>query len=282
MKESMKEQLAKLANSGGLQTSRQSEQLTKRPQRLATQKPHSPRREDTSATTITDAPCKDMFSDFLFLYFSTEAKAKIYSDQLWDTASISSSPIRCNKCSKFHLVDINGLRLVGNEEKIYKYDSSTRKRIPLERCQSCLSSNGIPKAIFPNLEKAQLDLEYLGFEVKHLMYAYKCPHGRGIHLTKQEPTRTKNYLGVVLQKKFAKALREKEKPVTTYVEKRTENQAKNIKLEPITDQSEIDKKVKSSLSGKFKCLSCGWKNNYETKSKCGWCQELGPYENCEL
>jgi hypothetical protein len=278
MNESMKEQLARLANSGGLKTSGQSEQLAQESQRFAIQKPHSPRHEHIPVTTMTGAPCKDMFSDFLFLYFSTEAEAKIYSDQLWDTASISSSPIRCNKCSKFHLVDINGLRLVSDEEKTYKYDSSTRKRIPLKRCQSCLSSNGIPKAIFSDIEEAQLDLEHLGFEVKHPMYAYKCPHGMGIHLTKQEPTGARSYLGLVLQKKFAKSLREKEKPIKNAVEKRTEDHARNIKSEPITDQAEIDKKSESSSSGKFKCLSCGWRNNYETTLKCAWCQELGPYE----
>ena len=278
MKESLKEQLDKLTKSGGLNTSGKREQLPKRSQQLDSQEPHSSRPVAAPGNTMADEACKDIFSEFLFLYFSTEAKAKIYSDQLWDTASISSSPIRCNKCSKFHLVDINGLRLVSDEEKTYRYDSSTRKRMPLKRCQSCLSSNGIPKAIFPDLEEAQHDLEHLGFEVKHPMYAYRCPHGMGIHLTKQEPTRASNYLGAVLQKKLAKTLREKERSLKNPVEKRSESPVENVKSLPSSEKTEVDKKTEKSFSGKFKCLSCGWKNNYDTKLKCAWCQELGPYE----
>lgn len=227
---------------------------------------------------MTCNPCKDMFSEYLFLYFESEALAKTYSDQLWDTASISSSSTKCHVCSYFHLVDINGLRLVSTEEKIYKYDSSTKKRTSLKRCESCVSSNGIPKAIFPDLEEAQHDLEHLGFEVKHPMYAYRCPHGMGIHLTKQEPIRASNYLGVVLQKKLAKALREKERSLKNPVEKRTESSVENVKSLPSSEKTEVDKKTEKSLSGKFKCLSCGWKNNYDTKLKCAWCQKLGPYE----
>lgn len=227
---------------------------------------------------MTSNPCKDMFSEFLFLHFKSEALAKTYSDQLWDTASISSSPNKCHACSYFHLLDVNGLRLLSSEEKIYKYDSTTKKRIPLKRCQSCLSSTGIPKAIFTNLEEAQRDLEHLGFEVKHPMYAYRCPHGMGIHLTKQEPTKTSRYLGIILQNKLAKTLRDRNKSATLNTEKVNVENIVATKAEPKKDLPIPVSKAENSLPPKFHCLSCGYKNNYDSELKCAWCNELGPYE----
>jgi hypothetical protein len=141
-----------------------------------------------------------------------------------------------------------------------------------------LSSNGIPKAIFPDLEEAQHDLEHLGFEVKHPMYAYRCPDGMGIHLTKQEP-RANNYLGVVMQKKLAKTFREKKKFNKNSVEKRTEQPIKIVKSELPKNQDTIDKTKNEPQTRKFKCMSCGWKNNYDAKLKCALCNEFGPYEN---
>jgi len=151
-------------------------------------------------------PCKDITSDFLLLSFTAINEAILYSDALWDTASITSKHYQCSKCEKFHLADENNLPLVS---KVSFFEASMSQKIGeqtelRDRCYQCKSSDGKPKAIFTNLYDAQYSIDRLSIDVRHTMHAYHCPHKNGLHLTKSTPKFANQYIGAVKQSRDSK------------------------------------------------------------------------------
>ena len=120
-------------------------------------------------------PCKDITSDFLLLSFTKINEAILYSDTLWDTASITSKQFQCSKCEKFHLADENNLPLVS---KVSFFEASASQKIGEQnevrnRCHQCKSADGKPKAIFTDLYDAQYSLDRLSVDVIYTSFALK-------------------------------------------------------------------------------------------------------------
>jgi len=223
-------------------------------------------------------PCKDLTSNYLLLRFETENAAVEYREQLWDSASISSKELVCERCGGYHLLDVYGLRLVGKEklqkklhQYIYQKNFSVR-----EKCSICVSAEGKPKAIFKSLRDAQDSLDSLSFDVPHDMYAYNCPALQGVHLTKQSPRIYSQTILTLRQSRFIELLDNEPKVIITRSVVPNEDKVKKT-LKIVGSSNEIDM-TKVSKSKYLLCLACNHRGNLYTDRKCGFCGKLGPYE----
>lgn len=223
-------------------------------------------------------PCKDLTSDYLFLRFETEDAAIEYREQLWDSASISSKEIVCERCGGYHLSDVYGLRLIGKEKSPkqlhqYKYQKNFSVR---EKCTICVSAEGKPKAIFKNIPDAQDSLDSLSFDVPHEMYAYTCPALQGIHLTKQLPRVYNKTIATLRQSRFIELSYNEPKIIITRSVAPNEDKAKKaIKIAGSPNNIDATKVSKSKY---LLCLSCNYRGNLYIDRKCAFCGKLGPYE----
>lgn len=213
-------------------------------------------------------PCKDITSDFLLLSFTKKNEAILYSDTLWDTASITSKQFQCSKCEKFHLADENNLPLVS---KVSFFEASASQKIGDQtefrnRCHHCKSADGKPKAIFTDLYDAQYSLDRLSVDVIYTMHAYQCPHKNGLHLTKLTPKYANQYIGAVKQSRGSKNAFDKASLV-------------EISNNSSTEVSTASRKPNLEKRGTtLVCLSCQYKLNLHTDRKCALCGAIGPYE----
>jgi ribosomal protein L37E len=216
-----------------------------------------------------ETPCIDPYSGYLFFYFKNEKDAKSICDDLWDTASLSSKASWCEICDHFHLVDPNGLKLTSKEKVSFQ---PSGKRIYHDRCPSCTSSNGFPKAIFHNAVSARDALESLPIEIPYPMHLYVCPKGHGNHLTKNPVQYGSNYIATIAQRKVAAdMLQNSNRPSSN---KSAINQERQNKLPHIVRDTDV--MADQAPVKKYICLGCGWKNQ-DNKLKCAACGELGPY-----
>lgn len=214
-------------------------------------------------------PCADPYSGYLFFYFKNEQDAKAISDELWDTASLSSKAAWCEICDHFHLVDQNGIKLTSKEKVTF---NPSGNRIYYDKCTRCTSNTGAFKAIFKNAISAQEALESLPIEIPYPMYLYECPRGNGFHLTKNSPQYGSNYIAMIAQKKIAAEIVQNSKKLSS--NKSTIDQVPKSKLPYIVRNSEIA--AEKAPEKKYICVGCGWKNQ-DNRLKCAACGELGPY-----
>jgi hypothetical protein len=213
-------------------------------------------------------PCKDITSDFLLLSFTKKNEAILYSDTLWDTASITSKQFQCSKCEKFHLADENNLPLVS---KVSFFEASASQKIGDQtevrnRCHQCKSADGKPKAIFTDLYDAQYSIDRLSVDVIYTMHAYQCPHKNGLHLTKLAPRYAKQYIGAVKQSRGSKNAFQKSSLVEIASHSSTE-------FSTASRKPSLEKRDMTLV-----CLSCQYKLNLHTDRKCAFCGAMGPYE----
>ena len=213
-------------------------------------------------------PCKDITSDFLLLSFTKINEAILYSDTLWDTASITSKQFQCSKCEKFHLADENNLPLVS---KVSFFEASASQKIGDQtevrnRCHQCKSADGKPKAIFTDLYDAQYSLDRLSVDVIYTMHAYQCRHKNGLHLTKLTPKYANQYIGAVKQSRGSKNPFEKASLVE--VSNNSSTEVSTTSRKPSLEKRDMT----------LVCLSCQYKLNLYTDRKCALCGAMGPYE----
>jgi hypothetical protein len=224
------------------------------------------------------APCKELTSDFLLLTFKVIDSAIIYREQLWDSASISTKVFLCRKCSKYHLHDVQGLPIAG-KETFNSLALSLEDKPYLEkryRCSSCTSSEAKPKAIFNDLLDAQRSLDQLSIDVTHTMYAYICPIGEGLHLTKSAPRNTSGHIGALRQSRFNS--KKTAQPTESSLEPKV--LSKKIKTVPDRTLETITSahKQESHKEKRLICLSCNYKLNLYSDRKCAMCESFGPYD----
>ncbi len=192
----------------------------------------------------------------------------MYSDTLWDTASITSKQFQCSKCEKFHLADENNLPLVS---KVSFFEASASQKIGDQtevrnRCHQCKSADGKPKAIFTDLYDAQYSLDSLSVDVIYTMHAYECPHKNGLHLTKLTPKYANQYIGAVKQSRGSKNSFEKASLVE--VSNNSSTEVSTASRKPSLEKRDVA----------LVCLSCQYKLNLYTDRKCALCGAMGPYE----
>jgi hypothetical protein len=152
-------------------------------------------------------PCFDIWTKFLLLRYQLQKDAIDARENLWSVASISSSEAYCSKCGNFHLYDINGFGLTSRErlDVHVSYEREPISRyIRREICPECISSNGTPKTIFMDLKDAQDAIDSLTVNLDSPQWAYECPIGNGIHLTKVAPKNSDGQLGKISQKYLSK------------------------------------------------------------------------------
>lgn len=145
--------------------------------------------------------CKEQTSDFLLLTYSKVEQAISYREELWNSSLTSSKEYLCDQCNNFHLRDIHGIPLASKMKFYEKPDSLENNNIKKERerCSFCKSSDLNTKAIFNDLLDAKSSLNNLSIAIKYEMYAYFCPYGNGIHLTKSLPKRAGQYIAALKQ-----------------------------------------------------------------------------------
>jgi hypothetical protein len=224
------------------------------------------------------APCKELTSDFLLLTFKSIDSAIIYREQLWDSASISTKVFLCRKCSKYHLHDIQGLPIAGKETFI-SLALSLEDKPYLERryrCSSCTSSEAKPKAIFNDLLDAQRSLDQLSIDVTHTMYAYICPMGEGLHLTKSAPRKTSGHIGTLRQSRFNS--KKTALPTASSLEPKVLSKKIETDSDQILQTIRTANKQESHKEKRLICLSCNYKLNLYPDRKCAMCENFGPYE----
>lgn len=54
----------------------------------------------------------------------------------------------------------------------------------IKKCDQCLSSDGKPKNIYPSKYEADNKIQRIFVEENKILRAYRCPNGKGWHLTK--------------------------------------------------------------------------------------------------
>lgn len=201
--------------------------------------------------------CKEQTSDFLLLTYSKIERAILYREELWNSSLTSSKEYLCDQCNKFHLRDIHGIPLASKQKNFERPNLPKKNNIRMdrERCSLCKSSELNPKAIFKDLLDAKSSLDNLSIAIKYEMYAYFCPHGNGIHLTKSLPKRAGQYVASIKQSAYSKS---------------TANIQKKDVQEKIPTAPKIHKKKKIQCvpkSGEFHCSECGYQLIYFDRLK---------------
>ena len=211
--------------------------------------PTSTRRKHEEAVFRAEG-CTDRTTGLALISFKAESAATLETEALWNTSSVSTSVVLCERCSLFHLLDEQGLPLVEKSrraaclsEEEGAHESARQVR---SRCPNCRSGTGDSKAIFKSVAEAQAALDDLRVRIPHILDAYYCPHGNGIHLTKQSPRRFGEHVAALFQRKSTEQV-------------------------PATESTLVPGQP-------FKCVSCGYTRNLRSDLKCAWCGELGPYE----
>ena len=223
-------------------------------------------------------PCIEVSTSLLFLKYETKDEVLRVKDELWTKSKASYKERLCTDCNSWHLFDIFGHGLTGNQRLTYR---QTHHREPIgdhrgrEKCSFCKSTSGKSKTIFENLLEAQQVIDSLTEPLEYPLWAYKCPHGHGIHLTKKAHEQS---IGLVSQKGVTR---------TTYeiVEVRPSAQVLASVKPPIFNRSENNQsdsisspaKVSSEMT-RIVCQSCGYKLNRDPRLKCAYCGQPGPYD----
>jgi hypothetical protein len=201
--------------------------------------------------------CKEQTSDFLLLTYSKIEQAILYREELWNSSLTSSKEYLCDQCNKFHLRDIHGIPLASKQKFFERPDllKNNNIRKERERCSLCKSSELYPKAIFNDLLDAKSSLNNLSIAIKYEMYAYFCPHGNGIHLTKSLPKRAGQYVAALKQSVYSKS--------TASIQKQDVSEKT-----PAAPKIHKKKKIQCvPKSGKFHCSECDYQLIYFDRLK---------------
>ena len=214
------------------------------------------------------APCIDIATGRLLLKYATKEESARAKDELWVQFKTSYKEGHCTKCKSWHLFDLSGLGLTGNQRLTYR---QTHHRSPIgnlrgqEKCAFCKSSDGVPKTIFKDLIRAQQVIDSLTEPLGYPLWAYMCPHGNGVHLTKNMH---KQSIGSVAQKFITQ---------TTYEIVEVKAPPKAVAFTSPTLASSPLKKSYTEEK-KIVCQFCGYKLNQDPKLLCAFCGKAGPYE----
>jgi hypothetical protein len=212
-------------------------------------------------------PCIDISTSLLYLSFKSEDNALLAKNEFWAKSKISLNERYCSKCENWHLFDSQGLGLTSNQRLTYKqtrYRERTGDFKGRQKCTSCQSSTGSAKTIFTDLQEAQNVIDSLSELLEYPLWAYKCPYGKGVHLTKSEHVKS---IGLIKQKFLTKLEYEIEE-----VQSSKKLVKQDAHMKPLITTSKINEVVQ------IICKSCGYKLNLDENLKCAFCSALGPYE----
>ena len=191
--------------------------------------PTSTRRKHEEAVFRAEG-CTDRTTGLALISFKAESAATLETEALWNTSSVSTLVEKSRRAA-----------CLSEEEGAHESARQVRSR-----CPNCRSGTGDSKAIFESVAEAQAALDDLRVRIPHILDAYYCPHGNGIHLTKQSPRRFGEHVAALFQRKSTEQV-------------------------PATESTLVPGQP-------FKCVSCGYTRNLRSDLKCAWCGELGPYE----
>jgi hypothetical protein len=110
--------------------------------------------------------CTGANGQFLEEYHSQTA-AELAAEELQRTFDYILTPFYCSFCAYWHLT----------------------AEITRKQCYHCTDSALFLKDIYASKADAESTATWLKREKKIQLYAYKCPHSAGWHLTKKDPVR---------------------------------------------------------------------------------------------
>ena len=217
-------------------------------------------------------PCFDDLTKKTYLSYSSRDDAIRACEDLWSTSSKSTSIKKCERCLKYHLLDALGFGLTSGEKlDLDEHKSGTTQSADLIRpkCSKCLSSDQKAKTIFKNYSDAQDYINSLPMRIDHGFAAYNCPHGNGIHLTKNTLLKRNQQIGLIYQEppkvRDVPRLKDKLKVLTALArEKHLLEQAELVKIAELTPEA---------AGGYYRCPKCDhewtFHDLHETYCKCG-------------
>lgn len=261
-RESLEDQLRRLAPRAAPQDSRPGRDREEG--RSAARRP--------AAIVHVRGPCAELTSGLLLVAYPTKMEAEHARDELWATASMTTTVVKCDECPCFHLVDLQGLPLADRTRHISDVGlpepQSAGKQRP--KCPLCRSTAGVAKTAFGSVADAQSALDSLKVDVPYRLGAYRCPHGYGVHLTKKPPFRAGQQIASLLQRRFERR--------GAASQSRTSMNIGSVAVEGSIQTGEIGVVTSEVDEGMpFECLSCKYKLNKRRDLKCAWCGKYGPY-----
>lgn len=106
--------------------------------------------------------------------YETEKEAKESAKYSKKEFKLDLYPYLCENCGKYHLAP-----------------KASKISVKQNAC-SCTDSNGKPKALYATKKDAEKQLANSEKEQKVKLYIFKCPEGKGFHLTHHAPEEYKN------------------------------------------------------------------------------------------
>lgn len=154
---------------------------------------------------MNKSPCYSVLTGTVLLVFDSEEDAILASEELWEFIGVTTSVSACDKCCKFHLMDLQGLpitraELKGSNQILARMNATIRVRRP--KCEHCRSRKGAPKTIFKSLWDAQETVSWLQAGFDKAYRAYNCPRGEGYHLASADEEPGGNPNSVILKSKI--------------------------------------------------------------------------------
>jgi len=211
-------------------------------------------------------PCIDISTGLLLLKYDSKDEATFEKNEQWSILKVSWNERFCAECQSWHLFDAQGLGRTGNQRLTYR---QTRLRVQVgnlkgkRKCASCISSHGGAKTIFTDLKEAQSVIDSLTVLLEQPLWAYKCPQGPGIHLTKNAHLQS---IGLVQQK------------YSVETEYKIVEVNRPLKISASVPKPNLEaSNLHAKRTTRIVCESCGYKGNQDATLKCAWCEKLGPY-----
>lgn len=226
----------------------------------------------------TEIPCIEVSTSLLFLKYETKDEVLRIKDELWTKSKASYKERLCTGCNSWHLFDDFGRGLTGNQRLTYR-QTHHRELIGDHRgrgkCSFCKGTSGKSKTIFENLLEAQQVIDSLTERLEYPLWAYKCPHGHGTHLTKKAQEQS---IGLISQKGVTRTTYEivevrTPAQILAPVNPPTHNRIEKNKSDFISSPAKV-----STEMGRIVCQSCGYKLNRDPLLKCAFCGQPGPYD----
>jgi hypothetical protein len=112
---------------------------------------------------MRSSTCKGSTGQYLEEYH-TKYAATVAAEETKQQYGHTLEPVQCNYCGYWHLRPMH-------------------KRL---QCTQCTDSGLFFKDLYPSRQEAEKTAVYLKKEKRVQLYAYKCPHTTGWHLTKRK------------------------------------------------------------------------------------------------
>ena len=141
-------------------------------------------------------------------------------------------------------------------------------------CPRCVGSDGMKKVSYTNISDAQNYINSISVRVDYPLAAYNCPHGNGVHLTKNVHLKPGQQVGLVFQEppevRNVLGLNNKLKILTELAIKK--HQLEKAEL------AKIQELLPGAGSGYYICPKCSheW-SFYDIRESICECGDKGPF-----